>query len=212
MDIRLADFGNSCFVPEVDQVFEPESETSISPNQNLDIDDHPYDQFLSIDTHKFNLNPEYQTITPKSSSSSLRSKLSIVPGTPKSPNGHQLSDGLGRGTQAYTAPEIYLHDALYSFPSDIYSLGVILFTLISGNEPFCSAKTTHMLNIGIKRGFFESGMQRMNGDDANDSTWMFLNGEKVPFAIEVIVRSMVSKDAKKRPTAKECVDMLTQYI
>ena len=42
----------------------------------------------------------------------------------------------GRGTKAYSAPEVDGLDDFNPFSADIYSLGIILFTLLTGGFPF----------------------------------------------------------------------------
>lgn len=75
------------------------------------------------------------------------------------PSVHSLRDGLGRGTQAFSAPEILAIDGEYSTPVDVYSLGVTMYTIISGKEPFDQARSGMEMLLGIKKGFFESGLQ-----------------------------------------------------
>lgn len=41
------------------------------------------------------------------------------------------------GTPGFVAPEV-LHDAKYTTQVDVYSLGVLLFTLLTGQNPFDS--------------------------------------------------------------------------
>lgn len=42
------------------------------------------------------------------------------------------------GTPGYVAPEL-LRDQKYDLKIDVYSLGLILFLILSGHEPFASA-------------------------------------------------------------------------
>lgn len=39
------------------------------------------------------------------------------------------------GTPGYVAPEV-LHDLKYGFKVDVYSLGLILYLILTGDEPF----------------------------------------------------------------------------
>lgn len=41
------------------------------------------------------------------------------------------------GTMAYAAPEIFTGEP-YSYPIDVYSLGAVLYHLLSGRVPFYS--------------------------------------------------------------------------
>ena len=50
------------------------------------------------------------------------------------------------GTQGYTAPEI-LSNTPYSFPIDIWSLGVLIFQLKTGEMPFPEIDTAKTKNI-----------------------------------------------------------------
>ncbi|KAJ1535434.1 hypothetical protein HK405_015685, partial [Cladochytrium tenue] len=82
-----------------------------------------------------------------------------------------LRDGLGRGTQAYSAPELFEWSSgsgggggdgdggTYSFPVDIYSVGVTLHVAATGAEPFALSRgAVHML-MAIRRGYWASGLQ-----------------------------------------------------
>jgi len=49
-----------------------------------------------------------------------------------------------RGTMGYMAPEMHSVGAYSGEPCDIFSLGVVLFTMHFYMEPWTSAKTTNM--------------------------------------------------------------------
>jgi len=40
------------------------------------------------------------------------------------------------GTPDYIAPEIFLHQPYFGDKADIFSMGIILFTVLSGRHPF----------------------------------------------------------------------------
>lgn len=110
-----------------------------------------------------------------------------------------LTDGLGRGTQAYSAPELLTPGAVYSFPVDIYSTGVTLYTLISGLEPFSKCRNAVHILVSIQKGFFESGMQTERLE------WKFLNGQKVNEELVKLIKEMVAFDPWKRPDAASVI-------
>ena len=58
------------------------------------------------------------------------------------------------GTPAYLAPEIILEKGYYDFGVDIWSLGVLLFSLVTGEMPF-QADTLEQLQDKILLGTFE---------------------------------------------------------
>ncbi|KAJ3268767.1 hypothetical protein HDV01_002313, partial [Terramyces sp. JEL0728] len=160
-----------------------------------------------------NFVPESQTESNinlfKSTYSSLNT---ITPGTPTSPNAQTLYDGLGKGTLAYSAPEVITPNSSYSFPIDMYSLGVTLYTIISGNEPFGDCNSTVRMMLLIQRGFFQPESQppvnRWKYSDPFDFSWQYPNGEKVDSrVIDSIVRltKVVPAD---RPSAEQLVKML----
>ncbi|KAJ1341400.1 hypothetical protein BSLG_004020 [Batrachochytrium salamandrivorans] len=295
LDIRLADFGNACFVPEMgpDQILERLSPTAASPasfnhtgagdsslkkespahNSPHTPNTQQHCETLRDDTtissepllsepllkqimpfaHATSSPSDLHQIESSSlkrpvavppalliSSHSLKSDLPstttpslarqstpVLPGSPTSPNSQSLTNGLGRGTLAYSAPDLFNSTTAYSFPVDMYSLGVTLYALISGCEPFGLARTSVHMMVGIQRGFFESGMQhsrifsgpsqRGGGrsgevmDDPAGFVWKFMNGEAVPDAIVKLLRRLLSRDPALRPLASETVSIL-EYI
>lgn len=69
-------------------------------------------------------------------------------------------DGLGLGTPAYCAPELSRATGgpgatNFSYPIDIFSLGVVLYSLATGYEPFSKARSVVEM-LHRKRLFFES--------------------------------------------------------
>jgi serine/threonine protein kinase len=124
----------------------------------------------------------------------------IEPGLPSYSNSQSLEDGIGRGTLAYTAPEL-VRNQPYSFSVDIYSLGVTFYSLLCGFDPFAHAKTNIQIIMGVKRGFFDSGMQpEWNG--------RFLNGESVEPKVIDLIQTMVQPDPSFRPTARQVLEVL----
>ncbi len=43
-----------------------------------------------------------------------------------------------QGTPSYMAPELFSDDGVYSFASDFWSLGIVLYELATGKTPFTS--------------------------------------------------------------------------
>ena len=88
------------------------------------------------------------------------------------------------GTPNYTAPEI-LDQSGHSYEVDIWSLGVIIYTLIIGKPPF---ETSHV----------KTTYQRIK---ANSYTFP----ENVPIsdAAKDLITRILSKDPAKRPTLEE---------
>lgn len=58
------------------------------------------------------------------------------------------------GTPAYLAPEIILETGYKGFGADVWSLGVLLFCILTGNMPF-KASTKESLHKMILKGEFQ---------------------------------------------------------
>ena len=70
----------------------------------------------------------------------------------------QLKEGVNRsnrflGSPAYLAPEIIMRQEHDPLKTDIWTLGIILFMLANGNQPF-KGKDLESLKKNILRGFF----------------------------------------------------------
>lgn len=169
LELKLCDFGNSCFVPEAGQTLFDKAQ----------------------DVQKYDENTCFKVITPL---------IRIDPGTPRYKDSQTLYDGAARGTLAYTAPEL-LQNHSYSFQADIYSFGIVLFFLLSGLDPFARSKSNIYMIIGIKRGFFESGMQEYWDEK-------FLSGEQVCPEIRELVCKMLDLNPVNRPFAHQIIDTL----
>jgi len=110
--------------------------------------------------------------------------------------------GLGRGTQAYCAPELFGSLESYTFATDIYSLGVTLIVMMTGNEPFKNARNNIHMIMCIRKGFFGSG--------AHDRELRFLNGEIAEPKIVDLLTSCVELDPMKRPTVEKILETLME--
>lgn len=116
-----------------------------------------------------------------------------------SPN--DTHDGSGRGTQPFTAPEL-LSNAPYTYKIDTYALGVSLYSLITLKPPFYKATSSVHLIVGIKKGFFESGLQDHDGGEGDLEFRRLIEKEEGNFLGSgnwEMVRRMVGKDVDGRP-------------
>lgn len=87
------------------------------------------------------------------------------------------------GTPSYMSPEIAARKEYYGPPTDIWSLGVLLYTMICGYFPF--------------KGFTESELYRK----------IIAGGLNIPNSVsenaKLLIRRMLSSDPLKRPSASE---------
>ncbi|KAI8927334.1 hypothetical protein BC831DRAFT_452527 [Entophlyctis helioformis] len=264
LDVRLADFGNACFVPEMDptqiaanfgspstippRLFSGTADqipVSLSPSKSPSLlatatatppplsssstlapggDATRTDRIFNPQTGSGQLKPHADSsgvpaLSPLSATPT--SSRFVLPGSPISPHSQSLTNGLGRGTLAYSAPDLLSSASTstpYSFPVDMYSLGVTLYALIAGVEPFALARSSVHMMVGIQRGFFASGLQTTGGDgrpgvggvvgDPVDGVWRFQSGEAVPRAVVELVMRLVDRDPGVRPSARETLATL----
>jgi serine/threonine protein kinase len=169
MQLKLCDFGNSCFVPEA--------------NQTL----FDYAQ----DIEKYDESTCFKVVPPL---------VHINPGNPTYKDSQILHNGAARGTLPYTAPEL-IQNQSYSFQADIYSFGIVLYFLLSGLDPFARAKSNIYVIIGIRRGFFESGLQEYWDE-------RFLSGEDVCPEIIHLIHTMLDLNPLNRPFANQIKGIL----
>ena len=136
----------------------------------------------------------------------------ITPGSELSAGSQSLTNGAGLGTLAYTAPEMFNSSESYSFSVDIYALGVLLFTIISGNQPFKRLKSNVQIILAIKRGFFNANNQSLvpkwKYPDPSEGHWQFPNGEHVPQFYVDLIRSMANTDQRERPVASKALSLV----
>jgi serine/threonine protein kinase len=132
------------------------------------------DNSLQIDTNLKSIPPSADTHSPTSPyppSSNSQSHHLTASSTVSSgllSGSLSLQNGLGRGTQAYSAPELFAtttsssnpdDEKFYSFPIDIYSVGVTLYVMATGREPYSLARSSVHMMMAIRKGFWAGGMQ-----------------------------------------------------
>lgn len=91
------------------------------------------------------------------------------------------------GTLEYMAPEVF--DSSYDEKCDIWSLGVLLYVLISGNSPF-GADTDDLVRLNIKQAKYEM----------TSRAWRDVSSAAKDFIGKVLV-----KNPKKRVSAEEAL-------
>ena len=92
------------------------------------------------------------------------------------------------GTVHYMAPE-RLRGEHYSYPSDMWSVGVMLYELTTGSVPFPT-----------KRGFFD-----LLNSIATQSIPPIAVSADFPWSLVALISSCLAKDTSKRVTAAEMV-------
>ena len=121
-------------------------------------------------------------------------------GTIRRDHWRQITDSGGVvGTVDYMAPE-YLSAGVLDLHSDIFSIGVIAYELLTGRSPFAEVPGGS---------FVERIANRLTFDPPNP---VFLRAD-VPPALARVIMSTLRRDSKKRlGSAKELVSELTQLL
>jgi len=115
--------------------------------------------------------------------------------TPRRKRSHSISFV---GTKLYMSPE-RLHGRAYSYPSDIWSLGILCLTLFLGRPPFSSNAQHFSFNLmqAASRGWSE------DGDDDGKGLCIGRNAERhMTEGFRSFARSCLRVDPKRRPTAR----------
>jgi serine/threonine-protein kinase len=97
------------------------------------------------------------------------------------------------GTVTYAAPETYCTAHVPTGACDVYSLGVVLFEALTARPPFEHEDPQHAAAAHLS--------------EAPPDLRSF--APQVPGRVARVVRRMLSKDPLRRPTAAECVELLT---
>lgn len=105
------------------------------------------------------------------------------------------------GTLGYQAPEM-LHGLKYGTKVDMFSLGVILYTLLRGSLPFCEkSKTNRHIGTNYDSRKVECNMKIIMGDyDMDDDLW-----DNVSEKAKDMIQSLLETDPKKRISAREAL-------
>ena len=116
-------------------------------------------------------------------------------------NSKKLKDG--KGTPGYAAPENYKNNLYNGFKADIFSLGVILFNLYTGNSPFQEAKKEDKAFIYFILGEYEVYWTKFTKAKKGHEKFKDLKDfEK----FKDLVNKMISYNPKDRPTITEILE------
>ena len=80
------------------------------------------------------------------------------------------TDPIGLGTPSYSAPELVKSaPSPFSFPADIFSLGVTLSVLLTGHEPFSGMRAVERM-FKVAQGGYWAWEERRRGDEADEES------------------------------------------
>jgi serine/threonine protein kinase len=111
--------------------------------------------------------------------------------TDRSMTGH----GKLQGTLCYMSPEQILRDPDISFATDVYSLGTVLYELLSGKVPFSGEHSYEIIDA-------------VENEQAEKPSR--ISKSPVPRMLENLTMDCLHKDAAKRPTMDEFVRILQE--
>ena len=123
-----------------------------------------------------------------------------------------VSNGIARmrstvGTSYYVAPEV-LRKRPYTNKCDMWSLGVVLFMLLSGKSPFLADTEAEILNAAIRADVQFVRVSLSLSFSLSSQHFVLQvpeDWEGVSESAKSLVRSLLVLDAEKRPTASEAL-------
>lgn len=133
--------------------------------------------------------PENVLVSPQGHATLIDLGLARKLGTRECQGGEVLA-----GTLAYVAPEAFLPASVLTAESDIYSLGVMLYELLTGQPLFEELDPTAMALAHLRR------VPAPVSEAALD----------VPPPLALLVMRMLAKDPLRRPLASDVVRQLTR--
>ena len=120
----------------------------------------------------------------------LEVKVCDFGSTCKLEKGALLEDGLGKGTTPYLAPEV-LRQERYDHAIDVYSLGVMMWTLVTGRMPFDDI----ISSVGI--------IVAITGGDWFEFPFQCLDGSPLGPEVVMLISRCLDVQSKARPSADE---------
>ncbi|XP_028157865.1 serine/threonine-protein kinase 40-like [Ostrinia furnacalis] len=102
-----------------------------------------------------------------------------------------------RGSPAYISPDVLLCKPYLGKPSDMWALGVVLYTMLYGQFPFCDTSLTQLF----------SRIQAANYNIPPDG-----NSVQVSDNTVFLIQRLLVKDPKHRLLAEEVLDQLSSII
>lgn len=102
-----------------------------------------------------------------------------------------------RGSPAYVSPDVLLCKPYLGQPSDMWALGVILYTMLYGQFPFCDTSLAQLF----------TRIQAANYNIPPDG-----NNVKVSASTVFLIQRLLVKDPKHRLLADEVLDQLSSII
>jgi len=103
--------------------------------------------------------------------------------------------GMIVGTICYIPPE-QLSFSKFSFPGDIYSLGIIFYELLSGEKPFFGETTLDIMNQILGKDPFEP---------------LFFRHD-IPITINELIKKMIDKSPDQRPDIKNVKKIINKFL
>lgn len=121
--------------------------------------------------------------------------------------GHEklIDTSVTKGSLLYMAPEVMRHEE-YGRPADVYAYGLILYELLTEEEPFCTFEGPKEFIHAIK----EEGHRLEVPDDLTTPA-----GEQIPKSLCDLMRACTDQDQKLRPTMGDvltCLDAATVEV